>query len=110
MLIGIFIYFIYSETSSTQINVEDYIDSTVTRSVLSRQLLAVDTSELERNGGLTKLTEFVRESFHANFDVRDNEKVKSLDYITKNLRIPSRSGRNIGNDLNVNNANFPFIS
>jgi len=58
--------------------------------------------ELDRDGGMTKLIEFVRESFRANFNARDSEKVKSLDYITKNMRILSRSGKSIANFLNVN--------
>jgi hypothetical protein len=84
-----------------RISIEDYIDNNVTKKVLSRQLGAVNMYELERNDGMRNLIEFVRQSFNAHYNGRDNEKIKNLDHITKNLRIPSRSGSNLVNDLNL---------
>ena len=69
--------------------------------MLSRQLGAVNIYELERSDGMRNLIEFVRQSFNAHFDGRDNERIKTFDHITKNLRIPSRSGNNLVNDLNL---------
>ena len=65
--------------------------------MLSCQLGAVDISELERNDGLKKLIEFVQKTFKVHFNGRDNKVLRKLEYITKDLRIPSRSGRNIAN-------------
>lgn len=103
------IYLIYSATSSTEIAIEDYIDDDATKKVFSRQFLAVNTIELGRSDGMSKLTEFVRESFRAHYDGRNNDKVKQLDHMTKDLSIPSRSGSNIANDLNVS-SDTNFIS
>ena len=69
--------------------------------MLSRQLGTVNIYELERSDGMKKLIEFVRQSFNAHFDGRDNVRIKSLDHITKSLRIISRSGSNLVNDLNL---------
>jgi hypothetical protein len=46
--------------------------------VLSRQLGAVDISELERNDGLKKLIEFVQETFKVHFNGRDNKVLKKF--------------------------------
>ena len=70
--------------------------------MLSRQLNAVNIYELEWNDGMRNLIEFVRQSFDAHFNDKDNAKIKTLDHITKNLRITSRSGSNLVNDLNLN--------
>ena len=87
---------IYSKSDSS-IKIEDYIDSNIIKKVLSCQLGAVDISELERNDGLKKLIEFVQETFKVHFNGRDNKVLRKLEYITRDLRIPSRSGRNIAN-------------
>ena len=92
---------IHSERSLEEIRVEDYIDVNVTKKVLSRQLGAVNIYELERSDGMKDLVKFARESFKAHYNGRDNNKVKTLDYITINTRIPSRSGSNLVNELNV---------
>ena len=88
---------IYSDNSSTVIKLEEYITDDVTKVTLHRFLEAVEVSELEKNGAMKKLTVFVLESFKSHFDGRNNERVKKLDYITKDLRIPSRSGKDIAN-------------
>ncbi len=97
-------------SARTTINIKDYITDDVTKNMLSRQLGAVDLFELERNDGIKKLTEFVLESFKSHFKGRDNEGVKKLDHITKDLKIPSRSGKNIANILKVSfNTNFILL-
>ena len=50
---------------------------------------------------MRNLIEFVRQSFDAHFNDRDNAKIKTLDHIMKNLRITSQSGSNLVNDLNL---------
>jgi hypothetical protein len=98
---------VYNESTRTSINIEDYISNDITKNVLSRQLGAVDLFELERSNGIETLTEFVLASFKSHFNGRDNEGVKKLDHITKDLKIPSRSGKNIANVLKVSfNTNF----
>ena len=90
-------YFIlfYSESSQTQIEIEEYITDDITKKVLSRQLGAADIFELERNGGLNKLTEFVIASFKSHYNGKDVSSIKKLDHLTKDILIPSRSGKNI---------------
>ena len=92
---------IHSANSLERTSIEDYIGTNVTKKVLSRQLGVVNMYKLERNDRMKSLIEFVRQSFNAHFDGRDNEKIKTLDHITKNLRIPSRSGNNLVNDLKL---------
>jgi len=92
---------IYSKKSSTRIEIEDYIDWNVTKKILSHQLDGVNIHELERSNGKKTLIEFVHQNFHAHFNGRDNDKVKALNQITRDLRIPSRSGNNLVNILDV---------
>lgn len=81
--------------------IKEYISDDVTKKVLGRQLGAVDSSKLDRDGCLSRLTEFVRSSFKLHFRERDVSGVKRLDTMTKDLLIPSRSAKNIANSLNV---------
>jgi hypothetical protein len=73
----------------------------VTKKVLSRQFAAVNQQILKQTGSLEKLVEFVQESFKVSWQGKDLSAIKSLDYMTKNLTIPSRSGRNFCNKLSV---------
>ena len=86
--------------------VEDFITDDVTKKILHRQLEAVNILELERSDGMKKLTEFVIASFKSHFDNRDNEKIKKLNYIMKDLKIPSRSGKDLANLQVSSNINF----
>ena len=81
----------------------------VIKKVLSRQLAAVNQQTLKQIGSLEKLVEFVQESFKVSWRGKDLSAIKSLDYMTKNLTIPSRSGRNFCNKLNVSYLFFHLI-
>ena len=76
---------------------KEFIGEANTTKVLSRQLAAVNLSLLKDSGVLDKLVEFVRESFKCMWNQKDLKAIKSLDRITKNLKILSRSGKNIAN-------------
>ena len=83
----------------------------VAKKVLNRFLEAVIVSELYKNGGLETLQKFVIESFKAHYNSKNIKAIKELDSITKDLLIPSRSGKNIANFLNVSfEFEFCFIS
>ena len=92
---------IHSDSSPETISIDDYVDINVTKKVLSRQLGAVNMYEMERNNGMRSLIEFTRQSFRAHYNGRVTNKIKTLDHITKNLIIPSRSGSDLVNNLNL---------
>jgi hypothetical protein len=73
----------------------------VIKKILNRQLAAVNQNSLAQSGSLGKLVEFVRESFKAFWQGKDLNAIRSLDYITKDINIPSRSGNNICNKVTV---------
>ena len=73
----------------------------VIKKILRRQLAAVDIEELRKSNSLEKLAELSRESFKAHWRGKDLEAIKSLDRITRELQIPSRSGCNNANCLTV---------
>ncbi|CAB4426958.1 unnamed protein product [Rhizophagus irregularis] len=68
---------------------------------LSRQLVAVNISELTRNGGFDILVNFVRETFRVSWNGKICPPFKELDNITKELMIPSRSGNKIVDSLSL---------
>ncbi len=89
----------YSENSLIVTSIEDYIDIGVTKKVLSRQLSAINIGEFEQSDRMKKLIEFVQESVRVHYNKRDNQGIKDLDQMTKDLRILSRSGSNLANVL-----------
>lgn len=97
-----------SHTPSTNEIKEFITDEVVIKKVLSRQLAAVNQQTLKQTGSLEKLVEFVQESFKVSWRGKDLSAIKSLDYMTKNLTIPSRSGRNFCNKLSVSYLFFSF--
>ena len=76
-------------------------EEVVVKRVLARQLAAVNQPVLKRNGGLEKLVEFVHESFNVSWNKKDLNAIKSLDYITKDIVIPTRSGKDIYVFINI---------
>ncbi|CAB5375835.1 unnamed protein product [Rhizophagus irregularis] len=52
-----------STGSLSQKELIDYVDEEFVQKILSRQLVAVNISELTRNGGFNTLVDFVRETF-----------------------------------------------
>ena len=85
-------------------------EEVVIKKILRRQLAVVNTNELKKMDSLEKLIEFARETFKIHWKSKDLEAVKKLDYITKGIRIPSRSGLNIANNLTVYILIFYFFT
>jgi hypothetical protein len=81
--------------------VKEIITEEVATKVLNRQLAAVNQQALKQIGSMEKLIEFVQESFKVSWKGKDLNAIKSLDYMTKDLTIPSRSGKNICNKLTI---------
>ncbi|UZO23420.1 uncharacterized protein OCT59_015760 [Rhizophagus irregularis] len=90
-----------STGSLSQKELIDYVDEEFVQKILSRQLVAVNISELTRNGGFDILVDFVRETFKVSWNRKNLSAIKELDNITKELTIPSRSGNKIVDSLSV---------
>jgi hypothetical protein len=54
-----------------------------------------------KNGGFEMLVNFVRESFKVSWGGKNLSAIKELDSMTKEMKIPSRSGSGIVNSLSV---------
>ncbi|GBB92277.1 hypothetical protein RclHR1_19950005 [Rhizophagus clarus] len=93
----------YSGTTGniSQKEIKEYVDKSVAQKILSRQLVAVNISELINNGGLVTLVDFVREAVRISWNGKNLAAIKALDRMTKELSIPSRSGSNIVNSLSL---------
>ncbi|GBC09021.1 hypothetical protein RclHR1_08550007 [Rhizophagus clarus] len=85
----------------SQKEIKEYVDESVAQKILSRQLVAVNISELINNGGLVTLVDFVREAVRISWNGKNLAAIKALDRMTKELSIPSRSGSNIVNSLSL---------
>ncbi|CAB4495951.1 unnamed protein product [Rhizophagus irregularis] len=90
-----------STGSLSQKELIDYVDEEFVQKILSRQLVAVNISELTRNGGFNTLVDFVRETFKVLWNGKNLFAVKELDNMTKKLMIPSRSGNKIVDSLSL---------
>ncbi|CAB4378425.1 unnamed protein product [Rhizophagus irregularis] len=90
-----------STGSLSQKELIDYVDEEFVQKILSRQLVAVNISELTRNGGFNTLVDFVRETFKVLWNGKNLSAVKELDNMTKKLTIPSRSGNKIVDSLSL---------
>ncbi|CAB4388070.1 unnamed protein product [Rhizophagus irregularis] len=90
-----------STGSLSQKELIDYVDEEFVQKILSRQLVAVNISELTRNGGFNTLVDFVRETFKVSWNGKNLSAVKELDNMTKKLTIPSRSGNKIVDSLSL---------
>ncbi|CAB4401065.1 unnamed protein product [Rhizophagus irregularis] len=90
-----------STGSLSQKELIDYVDEEFVQKILSRQLVAVNISELTRNGGFNTLVDFVRETFKVSWNGKNLSAVKELDNMTKKLMIPSRSGNKIVDSLSL---------
>jgi hypothetical protein len=85
----------------SQKEIKEYITEEVTEKFLGRQLGGANLSELKNIGSFEVLVNFIRESFRVSWNGKNLEAVKSLDGMTNDLTILSRSGSNIVNLLNV---------
>ena len=90
---------VYSENSLTVTSIEDYVDVGVTKNALSRQLNAINIGEFEQSDEMKKLIKFVQECVKVYYNKKDNQGIKDLNQMTKDLRIPCRSGSNLVNSL-----------
>jgi hypothetical protein len=85
----------------TNEDVKDFINEGVVLNTLKRYISATNEAELRRCGSLEKLVSLVRESFKIHWKGKNIERIKDLDNITKNMRVPSRSGKNIAYILKI---------
>jgi hypothetical protein len=84
----------------SQSSIDQYIDeAVVAKKILQRYIASTNEAELKRNGSFIKLVKFIRECFKIHYRNKDVKKVKELDALTKDLFIPSRSGRNLASSL-----------
>ncbi|CAB4399207.1 unnamed protein product [Rhizophagus irregularis] len=84
----------------SQSSIDQYIDeAVVAKKILQRYIASTNEAELKRNGSFIKLVEFICECFKIHYRNKDVKKVKELDALTKDLFIPSRSGRNLASSL-----------
>ncbi|GBC11801.2 uncharacterized protein OCT59_025211 [Rhizophagus irregularis] len=84
----------------SQSSIDQYIDeAVVAKKILQRYIASTNEAELKRNGSFIKLVQFIRECFKIHYRNKDVKKVKELDALTKDLFIPSRSGRNLASSL-----------
>ncbi|GBC23977.2 hypothetical protein GLOIN_2v1769062 [Rhizophagus irregularis DAOM 181602=DAOM 197198] len=90
-----------STGSLSQKELIDYVDEEFVQKILSRQLVAVNISELTRNGGFDILVDFVRETFKVSWNRKNLSAIKELDNITKELTISFRSGNKIVDSLSL---------
>jgi hypothetical protein len=102
---NIFIIFVRQGIPETTLprkeDIDDFIDEEKTMNVLQRWLNVTKIEDLRRENSLLYLNNLVKKAMVFNYDIRDPEKTKSLDIITKNLAVPSRNGRNFANNLQL---------
>jgi hypothetical protein len=58
-------------------------------------------TELKAQNSLHTLQKFIRKAFIVNYGLRDTDKTKSLDRMTKDIAVPSRNGKNIASNLQL---------
>ena len=57
--------------------------------------------ELQDQGSMAHLCKFIQHAFVVNYTSRDTEKTKSLDKLTKDIKVPSRNGRDFASNLRL---------
>ena len=78
-----------------------FVDESVTRYALTRWLNATNLTELRLQNTMPYLRRFVRNAVAINYISRDTERTKTLDDLTRNIAVPSRSGRNVASNLRL---------
>ncbi|CAB4410279.1 unnamed protein product [Rhizophagus irregularis] len=81
-------------------DIADFVDEEITKNTLRLWLSAVKINDLRENL-LIYLCNLVRKAVIINYNVRDPEKTKTLDIITKKLVIPSRNGSDFASNLEL---------
>ncbi|CAB4396297.1 unnamed protein product [Rhizophagus irregularis] len=85
----------------TRSEIEEFMTSKVVEQILYRYLTGTDKTKLKKCGTLERLVLFVREAFKIHYTKYDVKAIKELDNITKNYKVPSRSGKNIATKLSL---------
>ena len=83
----------------TNEDVKDFIDEDVVIKLFNWYISATNEVELRKYRSLRKLILLVHETFKIYWRGKNIEQVKTLDSITKNMNVPSRSGKNIASML-----------
>ncbi|CAG8742691.1 2241_t:CDS:2, partial [Cetraspora pellucida] len=89
-------------SSLTNKNLKNYSKEKVVNDLLKHYISGTNQAELQKCGSLGKLTTFNHEMFHIHWRGKNIAQVKTLDNITKNMHVPSRSGLNIASKLTIN--------
>jgi hypothetical protein len=58
-------------------------------------------NELRAQGSMPYLCKFIQHAFAINYSSRDTEKTKTLDTLTKSIKVPSRNGKNFASNLQL---------
>ena len=77
------------------------MDDSATAHVLGRWLNATNIDELRAQNSMHYLCNFIQHVFAINDSLRDTEKMKTLDKITKIIAVPSRNGKNFTSNLHL---------
>ncbi|POG74086.1 hypothetical protein GLOIN_2v1771701 [Rhizophagus irregularis DAOM 181602=DAOM 197198] len=88
-------------TAPARSEIEEFMTSEVVEQILYRYLTGTDKTKLKKCGTLERLVLFVREEFKIHYTKYDVKAIKELDNITKNYKVPSRSGKNIAMKLSL---------
>jgi hypothetical protein len=86
-------------TTPTKSEIAEFISQDVVENVLGRYLTGTNRNSLKRCGTMEKLIQMVREAFMVHYTNYNIGAIKNLDSITKDCKVPSRSGKNIASGL-----------
>ena len=78
-----------------------FVNEFVIAQVLSRWLNATNADELHNLGSMSHLYKFIQYAFTVNYSARNTEKIKTLDKLMKDIRMPSRNGKNFASNLRL---------
>ena len=73
----------------------------MTAHILSRWLCATNENEIQAQGSMSHLCKFIQHAFAVNYSAKDTEKTKTLDKLTKDIKVPSRNGKNFASNLRL---------
>lgn len=82
-------------------DIEAFIDESVAEKILSRYITATNKKYFMQHRNMEIIVNLVHRSFRTNFNGRDINGIKELDILTKNMKVPSLSGRNIASKLEL---------
>jgi hypothetical protein len=90
-----------SITAPTRTDIEEFMSVKVVERILNRYLKGTNKTKLKRCGTMEQLIIFVREAFRIHYEKYNIEAIKGLDIITRDLEIPSRSGKDIASKISL---------